>query len=344
MHSLGSTKDNYGADTGSSVVAYFLSNATTYRGENARNYKKELNAHLKEETDKPTDAKEEPIDERTRRRVPLVSPPKGFRVKSNQFYYRNGKKTAWLKDEETIQEDSHITDHVKRKYAQSHVDSIVDKLHVGTPDEEVTKKINKRTSKWNDPVQQKMALEDALKRHKENGSLYNDVMSGNIRKEEITPTKKKTLNEIQFGTLNPNGHLTNVRNIKQSDVGKCPHFIMDQSHYREDGSCKCNDAKDPHMKGWGYKWDKKKNQWMGEETQVNEARYRYFGGEIKHSVKTGTPYDTEDPKKGQVRKKKTLALPKGVQVVSLNDPKKLHNIIAKAVGEKTQKENKDGTN
>jgi hypothetical protein len=47
MASLGSITDDYGADSGRSIVAYFLSNATNWRGETARRIKKELNAMLK---------------------------------------------------------------------------------------------------------------------------------------------------------------------------------------------------------------------------------------------------------------------------------------------------------
>lgn len=46
MHSLDSTGDNYGADSGSSIVAYFLSNTTTWRGEKARTIKAKLNSLL----------------------------------------------------------------------------------------------------------------------------------------------------------------------------------------------------------------------------------------------------------------------------------------------------------
>lgn len=45
-----------------------------------------------------------------------------------------------------------------------------------------------------------------------------------------------------FGTLHSNGNLTNVREIKQSDIGKCPFVIFDATHYRDDGTCKCNDT------------------------------------------------------------------------------------------------------
>lgn len=38
--------EQYGADSGKSIVLYFLSNATTWRGEVARRIKKELKAML----------------------------------------------------------------------------------------------------------------------------------------------------------------------------------------------------------------------------------------------------------------------------------------------------------
>ena len=49
MASLESIKDPYYLDSGSSVVAYFLANANSWRGEKAREIKKELNAMLKAE-------------------------------------------------------------------------------------------------------------------------------------------------------------------------------------------------------------------------------------------------------------------------------------------------------
>lgn len=48
-----------------------------------------------------------------------------------------------------------------------------------------------------------------------------------------------TENEITFGTLHPSGELTDVRVIKQSDIMRCPMFILVPDHYRDDGSCKC---------------------------------------------------------------------------------------------------------
>lgn len=47
MGSLSSIKDNYGLDSAESVVQYFLANANTWRGEDARRIKAELKGMLK---------------------------------------------------------------------------------------------------------------------------------------------------------------------------------------------------------------------------------------------------------------------------------------------------------
>ena len=47
MHDLDSLADTYGYDSAESVVLYFLSNATTWRGESARRIKAELKGMLK---------------------------------------------------------------------------------------------------------------------------------------------------------------------------------------------------------------------------------------------------------------------------------------------------------
>jgi hypothetical protein len=44
MHSLDSIDDSYGYDDARSIVLYFLSNATTWRGAKAREIKAELKA------------------------------------------------------------------------------------------------------------------------------------------------------------------------------------------------------------------------------------------------------------------------------------------------------------
>ena len=47
MHSIQNIDDMYGLDKARSVVVYFLSNATTFRGEDARRLKAELRDILK---------------------------------------------------------------------------------------------------------------------------------------------------------------------------------------------------------------------------------------------------------------------------------------------------------
>lgn len=46
LYSLGTTADNYGADTGKSIVLYALSNLSSWRGETAKAVKAELKLHL----------------------------------------------------------------------------------------------------------------------------------------------------------------------------------------------------------------------------------------------------------------------------------------------------------
>jgi|TARA_R100000426_G_scaffold46692_1_gene34982 hypothetical protein len=47
MHSLNTVTDHFGMDTADSIVRYFLSNATTWRGPVARSIKAELKAMIK---------------------------------------------------------------------------------------------------------------------------------------------------------------------------------------------------------------------------------------------------------------------------------------------------------
>lgn len=46
MSTLDSVDENYGADSGRSIVEYFLSNASTWRGDDARRIKNELKTIL----------------------------------------------------------------------------------------------------------------------------------------------------------------------------------------------------------------------------------------------------------------------------------------------------------
>jgi hypothetical protein len=47
MATLDSVNDNYGWDSGKMIVLYFLSNASTWRGETAKRIKAELKAMAK---------------------------------------------------------------------------------------------------------------------------------------------------------------------------------------------------------------------------------------------------------------------------------------------------------
>lgn len=47
MASMDKVTDDYGMDSGESIVRYFLSNATTWRGETARRIKAELRDMIK---------------------------------------------------------------------------------------------------------------------------------------------------------------------------------------------------------------------------------------------------------------------------------------------------------
>lgn len=54
---------------------------------------------------------------------------------------------------------------------------------------------------------------------------------------------------------------TEVREIAQSAIGKCPHCILFPEHYRDDGSCKCDDPKATLMREWGYRWSARLGRW-----------------------------------------------------------------------------------
>ena len=48
---------------------------------------------------------------------------------------------------------------------------------------------------------------------------------------------------------------TDIRNINQQSMMKCPHFIMVAEHYRMDEVCRCDDSTHTEMLEWGYTWD-----------------------------------------------------------------------------------------
>lgn len=57
------------------------------------------------------------------------------------------------------------------------------------------------------------------------------------------------------------------RIVAKFDPTACEHCIWEPEHYREDGSCKCNDPNDSNMDGWGYAWDPNRGTWVSPYTQ-----------------------------------------------------------------------------
>jgi hypothetical protein len=53
-----------------------------------------------------------------------------------------------------------------------------------------------------------------------------------------------------------------VETQTRETIMACPHTIMVASHYREDGTCRCNDPKHREMKAWGYVWDRNVKAWV----------------------------------------------------------------------------------
>ena len=68
--------------------------------------------------------------------------------------------------------------------------------------------------------------------------------------------------EVTFAALHGDGTVTNVRRITQAAIGTCAHFMMVPEHYREDGSCRCDDPQHQEMHEFGYRWDEQSLRWV----------------------------------------------------------------------------------
>jgi len=66
----------------------------------------------------------------------------------------------------------------------------------------------------------------------------------------------------RFGIIHSDGSITDERDISQDDIRRCPFYIMIPEHYREDGSCRCNDPDHSEMITWGYVWDVPTQRWV----------------------------------------------------------------------------------
>lgn len=60
--------------------------------------------------------------------------------------------------------------------------------------------------------------------------------------------------DIIFSTLHPDGRVTDVRTIQRADIFACPFTIMAVEHYRDDGSCRCDDPghREFMIREWEY--------------------------------------------------------------------------------------------
>ena len=72
----------------------------------------------------------------------------------------------------------------------------------------------------------------------------------------------------QFSKLSPDKDgkpvETDIREMPQSAMQSCPHFIMAPEHYRNkraDYRCRCDDASHTQMESWGYTWDNTTKRW-----------------------------------------------------------------------------------
>ena len=52
-----------------------------------------------------------------------------------------------------------------------------------------------------------------------------------------------------------------TRLLSQSSIRKCAYAILLPSHYRDDGTCRCNDPTHTEMKSWGYRWEPRVGRW-----------------------------------------------------------------------------------
>lgn len=82
-----------------------------------------------------------------------------------------------------------------------------------------------------------------------------DMKKNLMRKIEGLPPKEPDANVVTFAKLDENGQVTVQAQVKQSDIRKCKFAIILPEHYREDGSCKCDDHTHRNMmiEAWDYK-------------------------------------------------------------------------------------------
>lgn len=68
------------------------------------------------------------------------------------------------------------------------------------------------------------------------------------------------MDEVEFYVANEDGGVK-VRTLSQADIMACPHTIMVPEHFRDDGSCLCDDPEAKIMRQWGYRWNPMTGRW-----------------------------------------------------------------------------------
>lgn len=67
---------------------------------------------------------------------------------------------------------------------------------------------------------------------------------------------------VEFGTLYPDGTYVHNVTITKAVILSCPYVIIHPSHYRPDGTCRCDDPDHPEMIEWEYTWDENLRRWL----------------------------------------------------------------------------------
>lgn len=68
------------------------------------------------------------------------------------------------------------------------------------------------------------------------------------------------MTKVTFTSLDNEGN--QIGSVTVVDTCNCPHQILIASHYRDNGTCKCDDPNDPDMAEREYEWDDNLKQWI----------------------------------------------------------------------------------
>jgi hypothetical protein len=67
---------------------------------------------------------------------------------------------------------------------------------------------------------------------------------------------------VKFGFIDQDGVFHEIGEVEQENMRKCPHFIIEITHYRADGTCRCDDPSHLDMTAWGYTYDMELLRWV----------------------------------------------------------------------------------